>query len=37
MLSEENQRDVVQFCKEEGLVLLADEVSHISFEDFVIR
>ncbi|XP_024368499.1 alanine aminotransferase 2 [Physcomitrium patens] len=26
VLSEENQRDVVQFCKEEGLVLLADEV-----------
>eukprot|EP00249_Psilotum_nudum_P015029 c25128_g1_i2 orf=531-2000(-) len=26
VLSEENQRDVVQFCKDEGLVLLADEV-----------
>ncbi|KAG2259587.1 hypothetical protein Bca4012_055729 [Brassica carinata] len=26
VLSEENQRDVVDFCKKEGLVLLADEV-----------
>jgi alanine transaminase len=26
VLSEENQRDVVNFCKQEGLVLLADEV-----------
>ncbi|XP_054792497.1 alanine aminotransferase 2-like [Prosopis cineraria] len=26
VLSEENQRDIVKFCKEEGLVLLADEV-----------
>jgi alanine transaminase len=26
VLSEENQRDVVQFCKKEGLILLADEV-----------
>ncbi|KAG0612620.1 hypothetical protein M758_6G041900 [Ceratodon purpureus] len=26
VLSEENQREIVQFCKEEGLVLLADEV-----------
>lgn len=26
VLSEENQRDVVKFCKDEGLVLLADEV-----------
>ena len=26
VLSEENQRDIVDFCKKEGLVLLADEV-----------
>ncbi|XP_061340847.1 alanine aminotransferase 2-like [Gastrolobium bilobum] len=26
VLSEENQRDIVEFCKQEGLVLLADEV-----------
>ncbi|VVA95023.1 unnamed protein product [Arabis nemorensis] len=26
VLAEENQRDIVKFCKEEGLVLLADEV-----------
>ncbi|KAL1823799.1 hypothetical protein ACET3Z_010577 [Daucus carota] len=26
VLSEENQRDIVKFCKNEGLVLLADEV-----------
>jgi aspartate/methionine/tyrosine aminotransferase len=26
VLSEENQREIVQFCKKEGLVLLADEV-----------
>ncbi|XP_024006656.1 alanine aminotransferase 2, mitochondrial [Eutrema salsugineum] len=26
VLAEENQRDIVDFCKEEGLVLLADEV-----------
>ncbi|KAL1367204.1 hypothetical protein HN51_021249 [Arachis hypogaea] len=26
VLSEENQRDIVKFCKQEGLVLLADEV-----------
>ncbi|KAF7813968.1 Alanine aminotransferase 2 [Senna tora] len=26
VLAEENQRDIVQFCKQEGLVLLADEV-----------
>ncbi|KAG2322447.1 hypothetical protein Bca52824_015660 [Brassica carinata] len=26
VLSEENQRDIVEFCKKEGLVLLADEV-----------
>ena len=26
MLAEENQQDIVQFCKQEGLVLLADEV-----------
>lgn len=26
VLSEENQQGIVQFCKEEGLVLLADEV-----------
>ncbi|KAI4329026.1 hypothetical protein L6164_021333 [Bauhinia variegata] len=26
VLSEENQRKIVEFCKEEGLVLLADEV-----------
>ncbi|CAJ1950641.1 unnamed protein product [Sphenostylis stenocarpa] len=26
VLSEENQRDIVEFCKREGLVLLADEV-----------
>nr|KYP43628.1 Alanine aminotransferase 2 [Cajanus cajan] len=25
VLSEENQRDIVEFCKQEGLVLLADE------------
>lgn len=27
VLAEENQRDIVKFCKNEGLVLLADEVS----------
>ncbi|KAH1204508.1 Alanine aminotransferase 2, mitochondrial [Glycine max] len=26
VLGEENQRDIVEFCKQEGLVLLADEV-----------
>ncbi|PKA64024.1 Alanine aminotransferase 2, mitochondrial [Apostasia shenzhenica] len=26
VLAEENQREIVEFCKEEGLVLLADEV-----------
>ncbi len=26
MLSKDNQVDVVKFCKEEGLVLMADEV-----------
>lgn len=26
VLSEDNQRDIVEFCKKEGLVLLADEV-----------
>ncbi|CAH2066915.1 unnamed protein product [Thlaspi arvense] len=26
VLAEENQRDIVKFCKQEGLVLLADEV-----------
>ncbi|CAI0419318.1 unnamed protein product [Linum tenue] len=26
VLAEENQRDIVEFCKKEGLVLLADEV-----------
>ncbi|XP_027334294.1 alanine aminotransferase 2-like isoform X1 [Abrus precatorius] len=26
VLAEENQRDIVEFCKQEGLVLLADEV-----------
>lgn len=26
VLSEENQRDIVKFCKDEGLILLADEV-----------
>uniref|UniRef100_A0A0C9SAS0 alanine transaminase n=1 Tax=Wollemia nobilis TaxID=56998 RepID=A0A0C9SAS0_9CONI len=26
VLSEENQREIVQFCKNEGLILLADEV-----------
>ncbi|WJX92344.1 Alanine--glyoxylate aminotransferase 2, mitochondrial [Trifolium repens] len=26
VLSEENQRDIVEFCKREGLVILADEV-----------
>ena len=26
MLSKQNQIDVVKFCKEEGLVLMADEV-----------
>lgn len=26
VLSEENQREIVEFCKQEGLVLLADEV-----------
>uniref|UniRef100_A0A7N0UZB3 alanine transaminase n=1 Tax=Kalanchoe fedtschenkoi TaxID=63787 RepID=A0A7N0UZB3_KALFE len=26
VLAEDNQRDIVKFCKEEGLVLLADEV-----------
>ena len=26
MLSHQNQIDVVKFCKEEGLVLMADEV-----------
>jgi len=27
VLAEENQRDIVEFCKQEGLVLLADEVN----------
>lgn len=27
VLSEENQRNIVDFCKQEGLVLLADEVN----------
>lgn len=27
VLAEENQRQIVDFCKKEGLVLLADEVS----------
>ncbi|KAI9088278.1 hypothetical protein K1719_029999 [Acacia pycnantha] len=31
VLSEENQRDIVKFCKEEGLVLLADEVTGFLF------
>ena len=26
VLSKDNQRDIVEFCKNEGLVLLADEV-----------
>ncbi|XP_030969129.1 alanine aminotransferase 1, mitochondrial-like isoform X4 [Quercus lobata] len=26
VLGEENQRDIVEFCRKEGLVLLADEV-----------
>lgn len=30
VLAEDNQREIVEFCKEEGLVLLADEVSHSS-------
>lgn len=28
VLAEENQRDIVEFCKKEGLVLLADEVNN---------
>ncbi|KAJ0007247.1 hypothetical protein Pint_29451 [Pistacia integerrima] len=28
VLAEENQRDIVNFCKQEGLVLLADEVAN---------
>ena len=27
MLAEDNQKEIVKFCKDEGLVLLADEVS----------
>lgn len=27
VLAEENQKKIVEFCKNEGLVLLADEVS----------
>lgn len=30
VLAEENQHEIVEFCKKEGLVLLADEVSHSS-------
>lgn len=26
VLSEENQKEIVEFCRKEGLVLLADEV-----------
>ena len=26
VLGEENQREIVEFCRKEGLVLLADEV-----------
>lgn len=26
VLAEENQQEIVEFCKKEGLVLLADEV-----------
>lgn len=28
VLSEDNQREIVEFCKNEGLVLLADEVTN---------
>lgn len=31
VLAEGNQREIVEFCKEEGLVLLADEVSSYLF------
>lgn len=32
VLGEENQRDIVEFCKQEGLVLLADEVNELFFK-----
>jgi Na+-transporting NADH:ubiquinone oxidoreductase subunit NqrD len=31
VLAEENQREIVEFCKQEGLVLLADEVMDCFF------
>jgi hypothetical protein len=37
VLSEENQRDIVQFCKQEGLVLLADEVLKLLCEYVVVK
>lgn len=33
VLAEENQREIVEFCKREGLVLLADEVIQLLFEN----
>lgn len=35
VLAEENQRAIVDFCKKEGLVLLADEVGE--FVKFLLR
>ncbi|GFY97253.1 alanine aminotransferase 2 [Actinidia rufa] len=32
VLAEGNQREIVEFCKEEGLILLADEVGDESYE-----
>lgn len=32
VLGEANQRDIVEFCKQEGLVLLADEVNELFFK-----
>lgn len=31
VLAEDNQREIVEFCKQEGLVLLADEVMDCFF------